>query len=85
MTKDTLVLNFLSESNHIEGINRPVHDTELEMALTFLESFSTDGQAAGCAAVHAYAAQHESQILEPLGSDVYGYFNPDYSAEDICP
>lgn len=57
----------------------------VRMALAFLEAFSTDGQAAGCIAVHAYAAQHYNQILAPLGSDVYGYFNPDYSAEDICP
>lgn len=57
----------------------------VEMALAFLESFSTDGQAAGCAAAHAYGAQNPFQILEPLGSEVYGYFNQDYSPEDICP
>jgi hypothetical protein len=56
-----------------------------EMALAFLTGFAAGGEQEGCAAAHQFAAQHPDTILTPLGSTTYGYFNPDYEPEDICP
>ena len=57
----------------------------VEMTLSFLEGFAVDGQEGGCAAAHEFADLNEEAILMPLGSAVYGYSNPDYAPEDICP
>ena len=57
----------------------------VEMTLSFLEGFAVDGQEGGCVAAHEFAALNEEAILMPLGSAVYGYSNPDYAPEDICP
>lgn len=54
------------------------------LAETFLNAISA-GLDQACGAVRAYASQYQSQILDPLGSQVYGYANPDYTLEDICP
>jgi hypothetical protein len=56
-----------------------------EMALAFLTSFAAGGEQEGCAAAHQFASQYPDTILAPLGSDTYGYFNPDYEPEAICP
>ncbi len=56
-----------------------------EMALAFLTGFAAGGEQEGCVAAHQFASQHSDTILTPLGSSTYGYFNPDYEPEDICP
>jgi hypothetical protein len=56
-----------------------------EMAITFLEGFAAGGEAAGCTAAHEFAAQNAGLILPNLGSEIYGYTNPDYGPENVCP
>lgn len=54
-----------------------------EMAQAFWEEYGASGNlAAACTAAQAYAAAHPAEILDPL---YYGYANPAYIAQDICP
>jgi len=69
-------------SLELEGTSQYIF---VEMTLSFLGGFAVDGQEGGCAAAHEFAALNEEAILMPLGSAVYGYSNPDYAPEDICP
>jgi hypothetical protein len=57
----------------------------VQLAKAFQEAQPTGGVARGCAAAQSYAADHPDQILAPLGSQTFGYANPDYSPQDICP
>jgi len=57
----------------------------IDMASSFLDGFSQGGQSEGCSAAHQYAALNAGVILVPLGSQTYGYANPDYSPLDVCP
>jgi hypothetical protein len=56
------------------------------LAKVFWEEYAVSGDIAiACAQATEYADAHADEILEPLGSDVYGYNNRDYDAKDICP
>jgi hypothetical protein len=55
------------------------------MALEFLTGFAAGGEEEGCQVVEEFAEQYTDQILTNLGSSIYGYANPDYSPQDICP
>ncbi|MDH5507270.1 MAG: hypothetical protein OEZ02_08625 [Anaerolineae bacterium] len=57
----------------------------VDLAQAFLNAFTAAGREAGCAAAHTFARENESRILAPLGSAVFGYANPDYAPEDVCP
>lgn len=57
----------------------------VDLAQVFLDAFEDDGQIAACRTAEKFAEDHSNTILRPLGSEVYGYANRDYSAEDICP
>lgn len=57
----------------------------VEMADAFLTDSAALGVESGCTAARQYAASHQTQVLDPLGSSVYGYANPDYTSEDMCP
>lgn len=54
-----------------------------EMADIFQEAFIEKGVSSGCRDVEKYAESHSEGILIPLNS--FGYGNPGYTAEDICP
>jgi hypothetical protein len=55
----------------------------VELADAFLDGYtSSQDIAAGCAAAQAYAEAHRDEVLGPLH---YGYANPAYTAEDVCP
>lgn len=56
-----------------------------EMAQAFRAAYGAGGIPSGCAAARQYAAEHPQEVLVPLGSPVYGYANPDYAPQDICP
>lgn len=55
----------------------------VEMANVFLQAFAQEGIDNGCTAVTDFAGAHANEILVPLTS--FGYGNPGYIAEDICP
>ena len=54
-----------------------------DMADTYLQGAAIAGH--GCPAARDYAETHADQILSPLGSMAFGYSNPDYTPEDVCP
>jgi len=54
-----------------------------DMADTYLQGEAVAGH--GCPAARYYAETHADQILSPLGSAAFGYANPDYIPEDVCP
>ncbi|MGD8455035.1 MAG: hypothetical protein PVF83_01530 [Anaerolineales bacterium] len=55
------------------------------MAMDFLEGFAVGGEAEGCQVVEEFAELYSNIILDNLGQSVYGYTNPNYTAQDICP
>lgn len=57
----------------------------VELAAAFRQAFSSGGKEAGCAAVQEYATQHPAEILTPLGQESFGYGNPTYTPENLCP
>ena len=57
----------------------------VELAEAFQEAFPAGGVPNGCVAARQYAADHPQEVLVPLSSEMFGYANPDYSPQDICP
>jgi len=57
----------------------------VEMSQVYWDAFQSRGPAAACDAVKVYAITHRGDILDPLGSKVFGYANPDVHPEDMCP
>ena len=57
----------------------------VELARVFQEAFTAGGVSNGCAAARQFAVDHPQEILVPLGSAIFGYANPDYSPQEICP
>lgn len=56
------------------------------LATAFWLEYAASGDVAvACAQAMEYAEAHTDEILKPLGSNVYGYYNRNYSAEDVCP
>ncbi len=54
-----------------------------QMADVFWNEFETSGNiGSACLAAQAFAVSHQETILDTL---YYGYANPSYEAEDICP
>jgi hypothetical protein len=56
-----------------------------ELAGAYFDGFQEGGVEGGCDAARAYAGTHPEAVLEPLGSAHFGYANPAYAPEDICP
>jgi hypothetical protein len=56
-----------------------------DMAAAFLQEVAGGGYANACAEARSYAVAQSKTILRPLGSEVFGYANPDITSEDICP
>jgi hypothetical protein len=55
----------------------------LEMAEIFYQIFQqTSDYQQACQSAQAFAAAHRTEILDPL---YFGYANPTYTAEDLCP
>jgi hypothetical protein len=80
----------LNRANAFLDAIRPLYPSNtfqypyIEMAEVFLNNYLV-GQEAGCSAAHSYAAEHAAQILTPLGPQVFGYANPEYTPVDVCP
>jgi hypothetical protein len=56
------------------------------LATAFWESSQSGASVEdGCRSAIEYAAGHAGDVLEPLGSGFYGWFNRDYTPQDICP
>jgi hypothetical protein len=56
-----------------------------QLAQVFLNAYTTQNKEAACGAAHEYAALHAVKILTPLGQEIFGATNPNYSPLDICP
>ena len=57
----------------------------VQMAQLFLEGAESESISAGCAAAKEYASANQKDVLDPLGPDVYGYTNREFTLEDLCP
>ena len=56
------------------------------MAAVFRDTFNENNNIGfACLAAIVYAEQHQSEILAPLGSDVYGFGVRDLQPYDVCP
>jgi hypothetical protein len=65
-----------------DTVGRPYAD----LALTFWEEYSASGNVGeACARAAAFAQAHADDILAPLGSGFYGYYNRDYERQELCP
>ena len=54
----------------------------VEMSVLFRNGFFAGGASAGCEEVRIYIVQHSNSVLPLLD---YGYGNPEYTPQDICP
>lgn len=57
----------------------------VEMAAAFQKAYRETGLEGGCAAAREYAATHADEVLAPLGPQNFGYGNPEFAPEDVCP
>ncbi|HJW89651.1 MAG TPA: VCBS repeat-containing protein [Anaerolineales bacterium] len=57
----------------------------VELAAAFQKAYAEGGIPSGCAAARQFAEVQTEQVLQPLGLDTYGYANPEYTPENICP
>jgi hypothetical protein len=72
-------LDTLAES----AVGIPEAEPYLEMAQVLLAAYEESlDLASACGQVQQFAETHTAGVLDPL---YYGYDNPTYSAEDICP
>lgn len=55
------------------------------LADVFQAAYASGGLSAGCRAVQESAKENAAQVLEPLGPETFGYGNPQFEPEDICP
>ena len=57
----------------------------VEMADAFLANSELISLEDSCTSAREYASSHPALVLDPLGSEVYGYANPDFAPADVCP
>jgi hypothetical protein len=57
----------------------------LEMALAYQSALTGGDASKACNAVTEYLLAHPSQVLDPLGPQVFGYSNKSFGAQDMCP
>ena len=55
------------------------------MATAFWDGFSDGDVLGGCRNAQEYADQNRTEILSPIGSDVYGWPAPEITIFDVCP
>lgn len=55
------------------------------MARLFLDGVESANMASGCSAAREYASTNKAAVLDPLGPNVYGYANREFTPEDMCP
>jgi hypothetical protein len=55
------------------------------MAKTMMDAYASDGLEAACREARNFARENETEILAPLGPEAFGYGNPAYTPEDVCP
>jgi hypothetical protein len=55
-----------------------------EMAAAYIYAYQAGGAQAGCQAVQDFASG-SPDLLDPLGPQTFGYGNPVFTLEDLCP
>jgi hypothetical protein len=55
-----------------------------DMAVAYIDGYQDGGAVEGCRIVQDYAALHPG-LLDPLGPQSFGYGNPPFTEEDLCP
>lgn len=55
------------------------------MAEAFREAYLAEGLVSGCEHAQGFARGESELILDPLGPGVFGYANPEFTLEDLCP
>jgi hypothetical protein len=55
-----------------------------EMAAAYIDAYQAGGAQAGCQAVQDFASGSPG-LLDPLGPQTFGYGNPVFTLEDLCP
>jgi hypothetical protein len=55
-----------------------------EMAAAYINAYQEGGAQAGCQAVQDFASG-SPDLLDPLGPQTFGYGNPSFTLEDLCP
>lgn len=56
-----------------------------ELASNFFATYKNGGLTMGCEMARQFIRENADEILTSLGSATFGYWNPDYSPEDMCP
>ena len=74
----------IAEMESLYPAGSALHDF-VEMAILFKTAFGSGGLGAACTGAAGFAESHAGDVLVPLGSQVYGYANRDYTGESMCP
>lgn len=64
----------------LESPQRPYVD----LARVFLSAFRDGDFSSACQVAREYASAHENEILLPLGQQVFGFGNKEYTPEGVC-
>jgi hypothetical protein len=83
LDRDSFASTILGEMEKAYPQDSPQHGY-FQMAAAYLDSFMEEGAEAGCAAAIEFVTAHP-ELLDPLGPQIFGYGNPAYTLEDICP
>lgn len=51
----------------------------------FYDAYQTSGLDAACNSARFYLEQNQAQLLSLLGSETFGYGNPEIGIDDLCP
>ena len=73
-----------SELDAMYPVGNSLHDF-VEMAILFRNAYGSGGLGSACTGAGGFAESHADVVLEPLGSQNYGYANRDYSGASMCP
>jgi hypothetical protein len=89
ITIDTVIGNEALAEATLDALQSEVQADDrlqgyLDMALLFRREGGAQDPVRACAAVRAFAERQAEQVLTPLGSQQFGYSNPDYTPDDMC-
>jgi hypothetical protein len=76
-----IVKNELEQTTEFESSDRVYFD----LVSAFQDGEGEGGVAQGCQQVRSFIESQAGRALENLGPASFGYGNPDYEPEDICP
>jgi hypothetical protein len=83
LDRDSFASTILGEMEKAYPRDSPQHGF-YQMAAAYMDNYMEGGSEAACAAAIEFVTEHP-ELLDPLGPQIFGYGNPAYTLEDVCP